>query len=43
MISRIMLESGLLQPEKPQEEGKKRHSYHWKYEDPALMLRDVLG
>ena len=42
MFSKSLLESGLLQPEKQPEEGKKR-SYHWKYEDPALILRDVLG
>lgn len=46
------LESGLLKIDKAgkQSEGgdgdgkkDKKHNWHWKYEDPALILRDVLG
>ena len=42
-MSKALLASNLLMPEKQPEEGKKKHSHHWKYEDPAITLKDVLG
>jgi transcriptional coactivator HFI1/ADA1 len=51
-VAKELLESGLLkldkagrQSEPGEAEGKKdkKHNLHWKYEDPALILRDILG
>ena len=51
-VATKLLENGLLkidkagkQSEGGEAEGKKdrKHNLHWKYEDPALILRDVLG
>ena len=51
-VSAQLLETGLLKIDKAgrQIEGRdgdgkkdKKHNLHWKYEDPALILRDVLG
>lgn len=50
-VGRNLLESGLLKievPDKGEEEKegkgkKKKHGLHWKYEDPAFILRDILG
>lgn len=46
-----LVEAGLLKidkagrPSEPDGEGRKerKHNLHWKYEDPALILKDVLG
>jgi transcriptional coactivator HFI1/ADA1 len=52
VVAKELLESGLLkldkagrQSEPGEAEGKKdkKHNLHWKYEDPALILRDILG
>ena len=52
-VQKELLANGLMrldkterQSEGPGEEGGKRrskHTLHWKYEDPALLLKDVLG
>jgi transcriptional coactivator HFI1/ADA1 len=49
-VSDALLNSGLLRLDKggrhseAAEDGKKgKHNLHWKYEDPALLLKDVLG
>lgn len=51
-VGRNLLESGLLKievPDKGEEEKeggkgkKKKHGLHWKYEDPAFILKDILG
>lgn len=43
IMSRSLIENGLVKFDKPDEGGKKKHTFHWKYEDPALLLRDILG
>ena len=51
-VSAKLLETGLLKIDKAirqsdgaEGDGKKdrKHNLHWKYEDPALILRDILG
>ena len=51
-VSQRLLETGLLkidkagrQSEGAEGEGKKdrKHNLHWKYEDPAVILKDMLG
>jgi len=37
-LTQTLLSSGLLKMDK-----KGKHNLHWKYEDPALILRDILG
>jgi transcriptional coactivator HFI1/ADA1 len=38
------LENGMIKVDATKEERKdKKHSLHWKYEDPALILESVLG
>jgi transcriptional coactivator HFI1/ADA1 len=52
MVTKNLLETGLLKLDKAgrhseagEPEGKKerKHNLHWKYEDPALILKDLLG
>lgn len=49
LVQQHLLENGLLRIDKAgREEGEsskkdKKHTLHWKYEDPAMILRDVLG
>ncbi|WVO15895.1 hypothetical protein L204_103560 [Cryptococcus depauperatus] len=48
VVSNELVEYGLLKLDKAGREGdegkkERRHNLHWKYEDPAIILGDVLG
>ncbi|KAL7423188.1 hypothetical protein Q5752_002488 [Cryptotrichosporon argae] len=49
-LAKLMAEAGLLKVDKAGRDGEdgerkkdKKHGSHWRYEDPAVILRDVLG
>jgi transcriptional coactivator HFI1/ADA1 len=49
-ITQRLMEENLLKLDKAGKDGEgeggkkdKKHGLHWKYEDPAMILKDILG
>ena len=43
-LTKTLLAANLLKLDKAgDDDGVKKHNFHWKYEDPAVILKDFFG